>query len=376
MIGGAFARALAEERIRYNALFGEARRAYPALDGQAFARLLEQTLAPLIEAVDQQSPERTSAAVDALYELSLDLLGRDLLGPQARSPWIQTAWERLLPDLARFVALEPQRTAGAVSNALYNLAQTPGARPQEWISRLLRIHPLCPDVNTLLQAGQVLAWLSGMAHYRSSALARLAQMGSAAHPGENTNGGGASSHSALLQALLQLPGQIQMDQALDWLEKDSWWRPDSSHLPLSVQGRPTGLGIAARIGAFSGFGGEFTTPPRVGFNGEHFIVRDGTANWALFADAFGACLQRIPLPTTAGSPQGRGAAPLKPDFRPGGAGFSVWLGGRVAYRHSPGLDPIQRTFPELESVTSWAASGSTLVVATALSHAVTLITVS
>ena len=57
--------------------------------------------------------------------------------------------------------------AGSLTNALYNLAGTPGARPAAWLATIREIGPDCPDVATLLKIGQIAAWLAGLARWRA-----------------------------------------------------------------------------------------------------------------------------------------------------------------------------------------------------------------
>jgi len=171
MMSQAFADALEENRARFNALFAEARLRNASLDGDAFLAFLGSGVAPIVAAAP---PERAEAVVRALYALALDLFGKEVVGPRARAPLIAEGWRVLGPALARQVATEPERVMGALTNALYNLSQTPGARGREWLSGMLALAPQCADVAMLLTVGQVLAWRAGLAHYRTGALALCA----------------------------------------------------------------------------------------------------------------------------------------------------------------------------------------------------------
>lgn len=331
VITGALAAVLEARRDRYNALFAEARQRRPRLAPAAFADVLRVTVAPLAAAVAAAAPERLTPAVDALYELALDLTGQDLLGPGARNPHLVNGWGTLLPGLARFVAEAPRGVGGAISNALYNLAATPGARPAEWSGLMLRLAEVSPDAAALLTAGQVAAWRAGMAHYRAGALAVSRTL-----------------PPTLVRVALGLPAAPDpVEKLIEALAADPWLDLAQRHVPPSARQ----LRVVARVGAFRGFGGEFLRPPIVEAAGEHLLVSDGEAAWLLVADRFGATLhRRTGVSTTA----------LR-------APFALAKDGTVK------AEGQSVRFAELAGATSHAATPHTLAVTTALSHAVTLV---
>src|SRR5687767_11754691 len=140
---GSLAALLEARRSRFNAQFAEARRNRPALDPAHFSAHLTQVVGPLVELVAQQTPDKTAAVAEVLYDLSLDLVGRDLLGPTARHPAVVEGWTWLLAQLPERLAEAPRQFAGAVTNALYQLSTTPGARPQAWLRDVAALSPLC-----------------------------------------------------------------------------------------------------------------------------------------------------------------------------------------------------------------------------------------
>jgi len=238
------------------------------------------------------------------------------------------------------VAESPRIVVGSVTNALYNLATTPGARPHEWAASLLQAADACPDTATLLKAGQVAAWRAGLAHYRLSALEICAQL--------------AAAQPAIARLALGLPAQPDTPPAatiINRLRADPWLHPDSD---LPPEGLPTSnfqLRIVARVGAFRGFGGLFLRPPIVEPSGEHFLVTDGDDTWLLVADACGATFHRA-----AGTPSQKTETP-----------FALAIDGAVR------ANGKTQVFPELVNYTSCAASRTTLAVTTPLSHAVSLV---
>jgi len=332
-----FASLLESNRARFNAKFAEARHFKPKLSPEAFKHHLQFTLAPIVEAVHQHDADTANAVADALYDLSLDLVGQELLGPDSRYPLLVEGWQTLLPRVPRFIIEAPRAFVGAVTNALYNLSTTRGARPREWLDIMHRAAGLCQEAALFLKVGQIAAWRAGLAHYRPEALALATQL--------------ASTSPVLARLALNLPTANTktaplITVLLNRLNADPWYRPDAP--PTAPR-----LTIVARVGAFRGFGGLFVAPPLVFPADEHFIVTDGQGSWLLTADCFGATWHR----TTA-----------QPVETKQGAPFAINRKGEVSVNSKPTTH-----FPELADASSSAANPTTLAVTTALSHAVYLV---
>jgi hypothetical protein len=333
--GSPFAQALLAQRDRRNSQFAAARHRYPHLEAAAFSEFLRDTLAPIVNAVAVVAPAETASVTDVLYELSLDLLGQELLGPAAADPALTPGWRQLLASLAGHVAAAPRMAVAALTNAMLNLAQTPGARPVEWACDLTALAPVCPDVPTLLAAGQVLAWRAGLAHFRQGALAVCRTL-----------------PPIVAAAALGLPPDAASPAdptvVIERLSRDCWLEPRAA----LTGDRPSALRLVRRAGAFRGFGGLFQAPPTVSFAGQ-FVVRAAERAWVLTADRFGATFHPIDpasLPPSPGPP----------------SHFRVLPEGRVRY------DGREVAFPELIGLTSWATDGVTLAATVELSHAVLL----
>jgi hypothetical protein len=293
LITGALARALEAGRPRYNALFAQARHATPALDAVAFAEQLRVTVAPVVDRVAGIAPERTEEVAAVLFELALDLTAKDLW---RRYPVLAEGWRELLGGLPGQLAAAPRAFAGSVTNALYNLALTPGARPREWLALVLELGPRCPDPALLLEAGKVAAWRAGLAHLREGALATCRRLG-----------------PDLGRAALGIAeAAVPLDEVLERLHADPWLAPAAA---AREPGRRRELRLVAAVGGFRGFGGPFLRPPRVAWADGRFLAGDGEAFWVLTADVFGATFHR----TDATLPDGRGRA----------AGFRIDRRGKV-----------------------------------------------
>ena len=327
-----FTRVLQARRGYFNARFAEKQIANPNLDADAFLNVLRENVAPAVEAVAQISPDNALIAAQNLYDLALDLFTQGLLGSNAHSSILNAAWQEFLPALAAFIAQAPQRVPASVMNALHNLAQTPGAHPDEWMQNLRAALPFCADAETFLRAGQVAAWRAGMAHYRVSALAVLKTL-----------------DAKLARTLFGLDANAAQPDtaALHYaLMANPWHDPRANLASSAKQTR-----IVKRAGSFRGFGGQFLAPPRVLWTREGFVAQDGENFFLLFADAFGATLHR--------------AEKLREEKI--SSPFKLNRDGAVT------ANGATMQFPELVAATSFAANQTTLAVTADLTHAIYLL---
>jgi hypothetical protein len=340
--GGAFAQILAAKRGRFNSQFAEAKTYRPALDAAAFANHLTRVVGPVVERVAAVRPQQAEVVAEALFDLSLDLIGREFLGPTSRYPALADGWTAVFSQLPERLAEAPWVFPGAITNALYNLSATPGARPAEWLQAVVTLSAACDDVPELLAAAQVAAWRAGLAQYRQSALARCRAL-------KPNIAGLALGLPGFKASFVTLKAR---DQLIDALLADPWLDPAAGAPPTQPS-----LQISARVGAFRGFGGLFLAPPSVASPGGQFVVTDGDDHWLLFADRFGASLQRV-------------AAPPADKPKMSQPYFQLNLEGQVS------KGKLRASFPELARSQSSAANETTLAVTTPLSHAVYLVAVS
>lgn len=332
----ALAHALEADRAAYNARFLLARRGGASVDTAAFAAVLADDVAPAVEAVAAVEPNRVAAVVASLYEIALDLLGRDYLGPQARYPDIVAAWRRLLPVLPRLLAAAPAAVAGTVTNAVRSLAALPGASPDRWIGRMAALGPEIADVAGLRDAGAIVAWQCGLAPLRQAALGIAARLPPA----------------AAAPALGIPAGSTQpVAKALDRLQRDPWWAPGTA---AGAGAGAQALRIVATVGGFKGFGGPFLSPPQILASHGAFYAFDREFVWRLHADRFGAVFLR----------HGPAAALPQQDEA---KGFAVDRTGQVS------LGGRRAVFPELAEPTTSAFDGTTGAVAVPYSHMISLI---
>ena len=335
LIHGPLAEALQAGRERFNALFIQARRAAPNLEPGAFGEFLRTSVAPVVERVAAVEPESLQRVAAELYELSLEMLSRDLPG---RCPVLAENWQEVLGGLPEQLARHPRLFATSITNALYNLETTPGARPRDWVRSMLRLGAEERDVPTLLEAGKVASWRAGMAHYRDGALAACDELPEAL--GRTALGLADGSTSPELRVVLQR------------LRSDPWLRPEE--VCGNGEGVARRLRLVARVGAFRGFGGTFLRPPRLTFSDGQIFTNDGEAYWVMHADAFGRTLHRA---GTAPPDGARRAPSLQGPFQ---------LNREGVVRCGPHV----QTFPELREPTSVVWDQTTLAVTIPSSHAV------
>ena len=280
----------------------------------------------------------------ALYDVSLDLFAASLLGPEAKLPFLERLWREVLPAAARLLAREPQRVAGALNNATYQIASQPGTRPNEWLDRMAKLASDCDSVDQLLDLGKILAWQSGMVQFRAAALQRARNI----------------PHELALRAMGQpaTTSPRQLAALLDRLAFDPWVRCEanagsSASLPV--------LKVVAAVGAFRGFGGLFLRPPTIRCQDKRWFVSDGTSDWQMLADLYGTMFQRV----GDAAPPAKGAARSKTSQ--GDNDASIDREGKMRWGNR------DTRFPHLASPTSFACDGVTFGVTISTSHHVYLI---
>ena len=286
MASRAFAEVLEAGRDGFNERARAAQRRHPPFRPDVFLRFLDEDVGAVADAVAALEPARLLAVVAAAYDIALELVGRTLVGPQARSQLLARAWTGLLPRYATLLAAQPARVLAMASNAVLHLEAIPGVRVDQWLAEM---GALAPDIATVAQlrgAGQVLAWRAGAAHFRSGAIAAA---------------------DALPEALAL---RAFAAHAASWpelraqLAADPWW------CGADEQARRE-----REVGAFSGFGGQFAAPPELRAAAGGFLVRAADRHFLLVADAYGAVLHAATAAEfDAAQPAAHAHAHIAPDL--------------------------------------------------------------
>ena len=250
--------ALCDRRDYFNARFESARHVAPRLNADALFDFIRQAMAPLVLAVDTQTPERVPAVVDAGFAVGLSLVSAGIWPSSPRIGLLKRAYTTTFCALSQALALDPHHLLPKLSNALL----TPGLNAELWLACMEGMAGALTTPAQVLDAGIVCAWRCGLAHYREAALTRLELLPNAA-----------------LSALFA-PQQGDVS-ALKAALVSRWYRADAPLL---------GNQIAARVGAFVGLGGQFSAPPIVCSDGVDLYVRSAVSQWLLIADAYGMSL--------------------------------------------------------------------------------------
>lgn len=322
----AFAELLRGGRAEYNHRYVLAAQRWPGIEPAAFGELLGGPVDALVAAVAKAAPSAAPAAANALYDITLSLLGQRWIGPAGRAPRILQGWEVLGSRAPVLLGLQPAVLLTGVANALVHWSAHGGG--QAWIDTLAALAARARSPEELLRAAQVAAWRHGMAQYRDSALERTRSL-----------------ERELLAICFGLPLAQWQDGMLERLRSDRWYRPDAIEAE-----RPR---VATRVGAFVGFGGRFAEPPLVALVDGEPLLHAAGARYSLHVDAYGACVQ----------PHGEGKL---------AAAFVLPTGWRV---DGGRLHTREQTLPFLEQgpITSAVAQGDSLVLTHAYAHAATVL---
>jgi hypothetical protein len=266
-VSATFERILRERRHAYNFRWSEARSRFPHLNANDAASFFVHDLAPLIDALSG-APSVRSDQLESICDIAVEVgaiaTGIRLLGVNATQPWVTHLWRTVFPALAQHIANEPLAVITELSHATAQFNAHTAARPEQWLRLLTMLGPQACDLAHLRLLGKVLAWRSGLAHYRNGALA----------------------------AADQLPTELA-ELALEIPSTHSWAR---LRAPLNASCWPSECvdttGLLAKVGAFRGLGGVFVEPPTLATRDGELIARSGGDAWVICADLFGATLHR------------------------------------------------------------------------------------
>jgi len=330
IVSETLAAVLRSGRETFNSQFAQARRQYPALDVVSFSAFLVAVVDPLVRAVAQMRPEQVAEVTMHAYETGLTLAGQRLVGSGARYPEISDGLCRIGVAAPTLFAEAPGVMLASVSNALHTLASTPGGRAAEWIEEMVRLANVATGSAEFLRAGQIVAWRSGLAHYRTGALSV-----------------GDTLPEKVALAAIGANNGATWTGVRDRLAADPW------HTPGNVA---SSLRIVGRAGAFRGYGGLFTEPPQVAPYGDDFMVRSAGEYWLLTANAFGATFHRA---AEAEWRSVSGQPPVPPSLK--------IQRGKVTWQNASVDLPLRG------EISSAAANATTLALSSTTSHSIWLI---
>ena len=268
------ASSLESHRERFNALFFQARRESPSLDGRLFLEMVQRVMEPIFRSPLKLEEGRRDAFVDALYVALLELFRQGLIGTSSRMPKLEGMWIRLLQGTLDCTTKWPRESIGPLTNALCHLLTNKRCRLHEWIDSLERASPGIDTLQQLRDVGLVAAWLSGVAYYRRDAIEKLKEL-----PPE--------------LASLVLPHasrEMQVVSVVEKLSRDPWY-PMGQDPSSGKSARE--MRIVAEIGSFRGFEGEFLSPPKVWSHRGELYASDPWNHYVISADRYGATLLKV-----------------------------------------------------------------------------------
>lgn len=333
MVSPTFASILRSGRSQFNESFVVARRLYPDLEPENFSEFLRTRVDAVVDSVAAVNADHAAEVAMVAYDTALALVGQRLAGPNARLSEIEEGWSRILPKIPVLVSSAPTRIFPAISNAIYLLATTPNAQAKRWIETMETLSDQCVNMEDFLKLGQFVAWLSGLAHLREGALKLSDEL-----------------PEPLTLAALQVDPNLTWAEIRPRLLSDPWFNPSVSKEPVNA------TRVVARVGAFRGFGGLFTSPPLVVAMDQHFLTRSGDETWLLTADCFGATFHRATFEEfQAAVTQSKPSQNVSLD------------------RASVAVDGERIAFPDLGYFTSSAISGTTLALTSSLTHSIILV---
>jgi hypothetical protein len=332
-----FLESLKRGRERYNTKFALARHVYPALDGEMFSAHLAKVVGPIVEAVAKENRERVDAVTDVLYDLSMELIGKDFFGRQVRYPAMLEGWEFLLPLIPNLLVQDALTITSSITNALYNLSVETSARPLFWLEAMAEIGARCSEVSAFLEAGKIVAWRAGLAHYREGALKTCRNLKPEI------------ARAAL--GVAETQNSIDLEHLLAQLERDPWLNPSEASNGLKKEKR---LRVVREVGAFRGFGGLFISPPNIAYSDGQFLVYDTEQWWTMTADCFGATFHRL----------GQSLSGVKNESNPN---------ARIDAQGKVEMNGHKASFHTLAEGTSFASDDTTLAVTVPLSHSIYLV---
>jgi hypothetical protein len=297
-VGPGLARILQIRRHAYNYKWTQAAARFPHLTSADAESFFTRDLAPLIEAVAALSPDHAETVCDAGVDVGLEATGLRLLGQNAPNAWVTQLWRSVLPTLAAHVVADPTTVLSDLSNATAQFDNHPTSRPEQWLRLLRDLGPEANDQAQLRSLGQLLAWRSGLAHYRTGALDAARQL-----------------PEPLRTAALELPVAQAFEEFVAELEASPW--------PVTQRAALTDPGSLARVGGFRGFGGPFPVPPTLATRRTDLLARSGNRNWLVTADLFGTTLHRVDDPGDYSGPN------VRPPLQLFG-GSMIFADGRVS----------------------------------------------
>lgn len=263
-----------ENREKLNSLFSFYKFSFPALEKEVVFFYINFVIEPVFDKNFKRDKEQLSSFLISLYEKILELIGKNYLGNSGRYPFFENKFIQCIEEAGDWMFENPELYLSSLSNAIINIGSVDVSKLNTWLSKFQKISKKAKNIHELFEAGKVAAWTSGMAQYRQLALEICRSM-----------------DIVLLETTLAISNlrNLNIENFFSRLELDPWLSLEDA----MKENSPRKVFHINRVGNFSGFGGKFITPPKVELLDQEFILYDKKNFYALFADLFGAHLERI-----------------------------------------------------------------------------------
>jgi hypothetical protein len=215
--------------------------------------------------LDKDSHQVSFPIAQAGFSHALELATLSWLKSDKKQKILQMLWAGFYVDIKPLLQQNPAEVFSDIGNLLNNLFSSDADFPVRWVKLMTSVSPSLISFTLLQQTGLVCAWMSGLAHYRESALQQLESL-----------------PEALVRELFKLSTGHNIKQHIAAIEFNRWLATDdnqASHLQLQ-----------SRVGSCSLLDGNFPVPPQVFAFDDQFFVRSGNLAWRLYVDLFGSSL--------------------------------------------------------------------------------------
>ncbi|MBK8394308.1 MAG: hypothetical protein IPL26_03560 [Leptospiraceae bacterium] len=327
-------------REKLNSLFNFYKFTYPVIEKDVVFYYIKLIIEPMVETYSNRDKNQLSVLVFSLYEKSLELIGKNFLGNSGRYPFFENKFIQCLEDSNEIIFENPDLYLSSISNAILKLGSSNIVKLETWISKFRKLTIKAKSIRECLEAGEVAAWVSGMPQYRHKALEISLTL-----------------DVDLLGIALGIANikSINREKFITKLSSDLWMSPENA----LKENSPNKKFLLKRVGSFTGFGGEFITPPKVELIDHEFIISDSKNFYVLFTDIFGSHLQRISEDTYLTLATNNNEKEL--------SNFSITNEGKVKFGSN------ELAYNPLSNFSSFAATGNTLCVTSPYSHVVYVI---
>lgn len=249
---------LSEQEGFYNQLLREFELKHGIPDANFITDWIVNVIEPVLEEITGAYPHRLPQLFQAMFtELLFLAANRNVIEYKDE---YRKAWALCVKIPGVFQAY-PSRLIKAIDSAVDSIRDYHPNKVFQWISQMDQVAAECHTLEQFLACGRILAWSCGMAHLRVRAESEFSNL----PPG--------------LKKTIQQAAGISSNPETFFSHE---WGTLSKH------------DFMGEAGGFTGFGGNFASPPLVIQMEDKIIATDRKSCFLLFADSFGKVLLNCP----------------------------------------------------------------------------------